>query len=126
MSFGNLIGNRRILIVEDDASLVEILSLMLSDYDYIIATDGKKAVQLYNMYKPSLVLMDIVLPDMNGIEATKKILERDPEAKIVGITAFGRRWRNDLIEAGALEVIDKPLRRKELIEVVERYLHQRE
>lgn len=121
-----MIGNRRILIVEDDASLVEILSLMLSDYDYIIATDGKKAVQLYNMYKPSLVLMDIVLPDMNGIEATKKILERDPEAKIVGITAFGRRWRNDLIEAGALEVIDKPLRRKELIEVVERYLHQRE
>jgi len=123
MGFGKLV-KKRILIVEDDADVIEILSLMLSDYDYIIATDGKKAVQLYKIYKPSLVLMDIMLPGMSGIEATKKILEIDPDAKIVGVTAFSKKWGRDLLEAGALEVIDKPFTRKRLVEVVERYLNE--
>ena len=123
MGFGKLV-KKRILIVEDDVDLIEILSLMLSDYDYIIATDGKKAVQLYKIYKPSLVLMDIMLPGMSGIEATKKILEIDPDAKIVGVTAFSKKWGRDLLEAGALEVIDKPFTRKRLVEVVERYLNE--
>jgi len=123
MGFSKLV-KKRILIVEDDADLIEILSLMLSDYDYIIATDGKKAVQLYKIYKPSLVLMDIMLPGMSGIEATKKILEIDPDAKIVGVTAFGKKWGNELLEAGALEIVEKPFTRKRLVEVVERYLNE--
>ncbi len=126
MKSGNsLVGNGRILIVEDDAGLAEILSLMLSNYNLIIATNGEKAVQLYKVYKPDLVLMDIMLPGMNGIEATKKILEIDPEAKVVGITAFGRRWGKDLLEAGAIDIVDKPFRKKELIEVVERHLNEK-
>jgi CheY-like chemotaxis protein len=123
MSFGKLV-KRRILIVEDDADVIEILSLMLSDYDCILATDGKKAVQLYSIYKPSLVLMDIMLPELNGIDATKKILERDPDAKIVGVTAFGKKWGKDLLEAGVLEIVEKPFTRKKLVEVVERHLNE--
>jgi len=121
----SLIGNRRILVVEDDAGLAEILSLMLSDYDLAMAIDGEKAVQVYIKFRPALVLMDIVMPKMSGVEATKKILEIDPEARVVGVTAYGRKWRKDLLEAGeagALEVIDKPFRKKDLIEVVERYI----
>jgi two-component system response regulator/two-component system chemotaxis response regulator CheY len=119
-----LVGNGRILIVEDDDSIVEILSLMLSDYDFVIAKDGGKAVQLYKIYKPDVVLMDLVLPVMNGIEATKKILETDPDAKIIGVTAFGRKLGKDLLEAGALEIMIKPFRKKDLVGVVEKYLNR--
>jgi|GEM_PF-4411982 DNA-binding response OmpR family regulator len=51
MGFDDLV-RKRILIVEDDADLVEILTLMLAEYDYIVATNGRKAVQLYETYKP--------------------------------------------------------------------------
>ncbi len=118
----NLVGNRRVLIVEDDAGLAEILSLMLIDYDLAIATDGDMAVQTYIKFSPALVLMDIVMPKMSGINATKEILGIDPNAKIIGLTAFGRKWKRDLLEAGALEVIDKPFTKKGLIKIVERYL----
>ncbi|MBO8182474.1 MAG: response regulator [Archaeoglobus sp.] len=114
-------GNRRILIVEDDAGLAEILCRMLDGYDVALATDGDSAVKAYLKFRPALVLMDIVMPNMSGKEATKKILEIDPDAKIVGVTAFGRRWGKELLEAGALEIINKPFRKRDLIEVVERY-----
>jgi len=123
MGFDGLL-KKKILIVEDDADVLEILRLMLSDYDYVIATDGKKAVQLYAIHKPSWVFMDIVLPEMSGIGATKEILEKDPDAKIVGVTAFGKRWGKELLEAGALEVIEKPFTRKKILEVVEKYLNE--
>lgn len=123
MGFDKLV-RKKILIVEDDAAFAEILSLMLSDYDHKIATDGKKALELYDIYKPSLVLMDIIMPDMGGIEATKKILEKDPNAKIVGVTAFAKRWGKDLLEAGALEIVEKPFTKKKLIEVVKKHLNE--
>jgi two-component system response regulator/two-component system chemotaxis response regulator CheY len=121
MGFDNLV-KKRILIVEDDIYLAEILTLMLSSYDCIVATDGKKAVKLYDIYKPALVLMDIQLSEMSGIDATRKILEKHPDAKIVGITAFKKRLGKDLLDAGALEVIEKPFTRRTLIGVVEKYL----
>ena len=116
-----LTGNRRILVVEDDAGLAEILCRMLDGYDVALATDGDSAVKAYLKFRPALVLMDIVMPNMGGKEATKKILELDPDAKIIGVTAFGRRWGRELLEAGALEIVNKPFRRRDLIEIIEKY-----
>ena len=116
-----LISNKRILIVEDDAGLAEILCRMLEGYDVALATDGNSAVKAYLKFRPALVLMDIVMPNMGGKEATRKILEIDPDAKIIGVTAFGRRWGKELLKAGALEIIDKPFRRRDLIDIIEKY-----
>lgn len=114
---------RRVLIVEDDVAVLEVLQMMLSEnYEVILARTGKEAIYSYKMYKPDIVLMDIVLPDVDGIEVTKEIKKRDSNAKIIGITAFSVQKGKDLIKAGALEIIEKPFTRKKLIDTIEKYL----
>ncbi|WP_230972487.1 response regulator [Archaeoglobus neptunius] len=114
---------RRIMVVEDDAAVLEAVQIMLGNrYDVITATNGEEAVRLYRIFKPELVLMDIAMPVMDGVEATKEILKFDPEAKIIGISAYIRRRGQELLDAGAKEVIEKPFTRKKLIETVEKYL----
>lgn len=116
------VKNNRILIVESDVGILRILKLMLTEYECISANDGEMAVQLFMKFRPALVLVEIILPKMSGIEATKKILEIDPDAKIIGVTAFRNRWGKDLLEAGAIELIDKPFRKRELLEIVKKHL----
>ncbi|MEM0214957.1 MAG: response regulator [Archaeoglobaceae archaeon] len=114
---------RVILIVDDDIALLEALELMLKDkYEVVKATNGKEAVKIYQNIKPDLVLTDIVMPEMDGIETTENILRIDPNAKIVGITAYYMSKEKDLLKAGAKEVIEKPFTRKKLIEVIEKHL----
>ncbi|MEM2425666.1 MAG: response regulator [Archaeoglobaceae archaeon] len=114
---------KRVLIVEDDVAVLEVLQMMLSEnYEVILARTGKEAIYSYKMYKPDIVLMDIVLPDLDGIEATKEIKKRDPDAKIIGITAFSIQKGKDLLKAGALEIIEKPFTRKKLIDTIEKHL----
>ncbi len=115
-------ANKRILLVDDDELLRGLLGLMLSDYTVIEADNGKVAVELYRMHKPDIVLMDIMMPVMDGIKATKLILEMDPDAIVLAITAFTPLKGDDMIKAGAKEIITKPIIKKKLIEVVEKYL----
>ena len=112
-----------VLIVDDDLALLEALELMLKGkYEVVKATNGKEAVRVYKNIKPDLVLTDVVMPEMDGIETTEEILKIDPNAKIIGITAYYQSKEKDLIKAGAKEVLEKPFTRKKLIEVIEKYL----
>ncbi|WP_456329920.1 response regulator [Archaeoglobus sp.] len=112
----------RLLIVDDDDSIREIVKIMLKDYDVIEASDGEEAVRIYKMFKPELVLMDISMPGKDGVEATKEILNFDPNARIVGLTAFARSRGKEMLENGALEVLEKPFTRKTLKELIEKYV----
>ncbi len=87
-----------------------------------VATNGREAIRMYNMFKPDLVLMDIVMPEIDGIEATKEILKTDPNAKIIGVTAYAAHRGEELLKAGALEIIEKPFTKSKLIEKIESYL----
>ncbi len=118
--------NKRILLVDDDELLRGILASMLSDYTVIEADNGKTAVKLFKIHKPDIVLMDIVMPVMNGVEATKEILKEDPNTIVLAITAFAPLKGKEMLEAGAKELISKPITRKGLNEVVERYLKTEE
>ena len=112
-----------IMIVEDDPGVLKIVQIILGKrYNVVTATNGEEAISVYKTHKPDLVLMDIIMPVMNEVEATKEILKIDPDAKIVGITAYAKRSGEDLLKAGAKEIIEKPFARKKLIEVVEKYL----
>jgi len=70
------------------------------------------------------VLMDVMMPVMDGVEATKEIKKIDPQAKIIGLTAYAKKRGKELLEAGAVEVIEKPFTRKQLIEAIEKYLNE--
>ncbi|MDI9610022.1 MAG: response regulator [Archaeoglobaceae archaeon] len=116
-------GKKIVLVVEDDLALLEALELMLKEhYDVVKATNGKEAVKLYHTVKPDLILTDIVMPEMDGIKATEEILSIDPNAKIVGITAYYLSKERDLIQAGAKEVLEKPFTRKKLLETIAKYI----
>ncbi|MCS7121805.1 MAG: response regulator [Archaeoglobaceae archaeon] len=114
----------KILVVEDDLALLEVLKIMLQEeFEVILATDGKSAVKIYETYKPDLVLMDIALPEMNGVEATKEIVKRDPNAKIIAVSAYARSRGKEILDVGAKETLEKPFTKKKLIEIIKKYLN---
>lgn len=81
----------KVIIVDDDYLVVQSLkTIVIANGIEVLAVghDGIEAVKLYNEHKPDLILMDIRMEKMNGIDATKEILEIDPSAKILLITTF--------------------------------------
>jgi CheY-like chemotaxis protein len=121
-------GNKRVLVVEDNQLNADILGHFLKDYgvahDHV--DNGRAAVDMYRDDKYDLVLMDVMLPEMNGYEATEKILaksKRKPTVPIVGVTAkVFRRDQMRCIEAGMVEVVHKPVDFKQLRKVLDNRL----
>ncbi|MFP3946676.1 MAG: response regulator [Archaeoglobaceae archaeon] len=110
----------KILIVDDEPAMREVMGLILDKYEIIEASNGYEALEVCERVKPDLILMDIMMPRMDGIEATKAILEKYPEAKIVAITAYKSQKGKEMLDAGAIDILEKPFRRKELEELVHR------
>lgn len=117
---------KTILIVDDVAFVRRTLSEILTEAHYQIvgeAASGQEAIQLYQKHKPNLVTMDIVMPEMSGIEATKKILKNDKDARIVMISAMGQdALIMEAISSGARDFILKPFTTQEVLRTVERTL----
>jgi CheY-like chemotaxis protein len=118
---------KHILIVEDDNKNIILLRdiLDISGYVTIEAGDGKSAVELAKKEMPDLILMDIQLPVMDGLEATKRI-KADPATQkipIFALTAFAMSGdREKVIQAGCDDYISKPYDIKELLEKVKNIL----
>ena len=106
-----------ILVIEDEEPIQELIKEYLAPLKVKIyqALSGEEGVRLYEELmkknkKPSLVIMDLKLPGIDGVEATKRIMEMDPDAIIYGFTAyFGTDWAKKLEEAGAKGVIARPV-----------------
>lgn len=114
---------RKAMIADDDTAVREIIGTMISDHFTVFyASDGKEAIEMYRMLKPDIVLMDILMPEMDGIQATKEIKRIDPEAKILAVTAYASSKGGEILSAGALDVIEKPISKSKLIEKIKKYL----
>ncbi len=114
---------KKVLVVDDDLIILDLLKMMLSEYyEVITATNGEEAIEMYRKYKPDIVLMDILMPKMDGITATKMIKSMDPKAKILAITAYAPHKGKEMLEAGALDIIEKPIRKADLVAKIEKYL----
>ncbi len=87
------------------------------------AANGREAVERYLETRPALVTMDIVMPEMDGIEATRRILTEDPAARIVMCSALGQEALVvESISAGARDFIVKPFTPEKVLRVVENLL----
>ncbi|GAI02359.1 unnamed protein product [marine sediment metagenome] len=85
------------------------------------ASTGNEAVERYKELKPGLVTMDIIMPDMSGIEAVKEIKKIDPEAKILMVSAMGQQAVVlEAIQAGALDYVIKPFQPSRVLESIDR------
>lgn len=107
----------------DDAQVIRVmLKRILVDAGYTVsgeASNGQDAVELYRQLHPDLVMMDITMPEMNGIEAVRAIRSEDPNAKIVMCSAMGQKAHVvEAIEAGAKNFILKPFEPEKVLETV--------
>ena len=103
---------KNILICDDAAFMRMMIKDILTKNGYNIAGEaenGAKAVEKYNELKPDLVLMDITMPEMDGIQALKKIKETDPNASVIMCSAMGQQAMViESIQSGAKDFIVKP------------------
>jgi CheY-like chemotaxis protein len=119
------IGKRPlILIAEDLDSNFLFLKIVLSkNYDIVWAKDGEAAVKMFLEYNPDLVLMDIKMPVMDGLEATRAIREISPSVPVIAQTANAFEADHQKAkEAGCFEVLTKPIKILQLTNAVEKYL----
>ncbi|HLS71059.1 MAG TPA: response regulator [Chitinophagaceae bacterium] len=116
----------KILIVDDAKFMRVTLANILSNEGYEIlgeAQNGKEAVELYEKLQPDLVTMDITMPIMDGLEAIRRIIDLDDQAKIIVCSAMGQqKIVVEAIELGAKDFIIKPFERSHVIDTVSNVL----
>ena len=108
---------KKVLIVEDDNNIAELLHLYLEKegFETQVASDGGKGVELYRSFRPDLVLLDIMLPVMDGWSVCRKIRETD-KTPIIMLTAKGETLdKVSGLEMGADDYIVKPFEMKEVL-----------
>ena len=115
---------KNILICDDAAIMRMMIKDILTKNGYNIAGEaenGAKAVEKYAELKPDLVLMDITMPEMDGIEALKKIKASDPGASVIMCSAMGQQAMViESIQSGAKDFIVKPFQADRVIEAVQK------
>jgi len=116
----------RVLVVDDSSFMRSLLKDIILKDPYTLAgeaSNGREAVEAYAKLQPDLVTMDIVMPEMDGIEAVKAIRASDPAARIVMVSAMGQQGLViAAIQAGARDFIIKPFQPPRVIEALKRVM----
>jgi two-component system NtrC family response regulator len=116
-----------ILIVEDKASFAEVLKTALEDAGFttIIAKTGREAIQNFKREKFDLVLLDLRLPDIDGIDIMRELKNIDNDAKFIIMTAFGTIERAvEVMKLGACDFLTKPFEMEQLILIVHKIFEE--
>lgn len=117
---------KRVLVVDDAIFMRTMISDILKQAGYEIvgeASTGVEAVAKYKETKPDIVTMDIVMPDMGGIDAVREIIKQDPSARILMCSAMGQQGLVvEAIQAGARDFVVKPFQPSRVLEAVQRVL----
>lgn len=121
---------KKILIVDDALFARVMLKNALAPLDDVMffeAGNGQEACDIYRKEKPDLVLMDISMPVMNGMDALKEIRREDPEASVIMCTAVGQEVMIvEAVDAGAKEFIVKPFKPEQILDAAKKFLEKSE
>ncbi|MCM3006405.1 response regulator [Priestia koreensis] len=119
-------GVAKILIVDDARFMRKTLTAILENSHYEVvgeAENGRQAVEMYRELQPDLVMMDITMPEMSGMEALRIIKKEFSDSKVIMCSAMGQqKMVVDAIEAGAKDFIVKPFDESRVIDAVSRVL----
>ena len=122
----NSLEGKRVLIVDDATIIRLMLKKMLGKYGIVVAgeaVDGEEAIRMFDALAPDFVTMDITMPNLDGISATRAIIKKHPKARIIMVSALGQERKvKEAISAGALDFIVKPLKEERLISSVRRVI----
>ena len=115
-----------VLVCDDAVFMRTMVSDILSQAGFTVigeAENGRQAVEKYQQLKPDFVTMDIIMPEMGGIEAVKKITQLDPGARILMCSAMGQQALvQEALQAGARDFVVKPFQPSRVLEAVQRVL----
>ncbi len=119
-------GKQKILIVDDDENIAELIALYLAKecFDTKIVNDGESALSVYETYEPNLILLDLMLPGIDGYQVCREIRSKNP-TPIIMLSAKGEVFDKVLgLELGADDYMEKPFDSKELVARVKAVLRR--
>ncbi len=102
----------RVLVVDDEPDAVELLQefLMAKGYEVVTASDGEEALRMVKEHRPHLILLDVRMPKMNGMEVLRRVREVDREVGVIMVTAVNEEETGrEALKMGAFDYITKPL-----------------
>ena len=110
-------GNTRALLVEDDPNIVDLIrsNLAVRGFDTVVSADGTRALQLLETEEPDIVLLDLMLPEVDGFDLCRQIRERSSVAVIVVSARGGERDKVTALNMGADDYMTKPFSVEELL-----------
>ncbi len=118
----------KVLIVDDSSIMRTILEKFLRKYDLDIvgqAENGMKAIEMFKEHSPDLITMDLTMPELDGITAIKRILESEPKAKIVVVTAQSdEATAIRAMKAGATAFLGKPFNEEKFDAVLKKVIEK--
>lgn len=119
-------GEKRVLIVDDALIMRKRIRQIAEEAGWQVAgeaKDGEEALVLYEREKPDLVTMDIVMPKMDGVSALQQLIQDDPHARVVMVSAVNQKEKlAQCIQAGAIDFVVKPFEKARLRGFFEKYL----
>ena len=118
----------KILVIDDDETILSLLEAVLNNhgYDVVSTADGPQGLDLYARHQPDVVLLDLALPTMGGLEVLRNIIRHDPAARILIMTGHPSEESSEVaFHAGAAGYLQKPVSPLELIDSIDQMVHSR-
>lgn len=119
----NQVKDWKVLFIDDDEGIRKVMSIALEDagYNMLTATDGESGIELCQKHSPHIIITDIRMPGMDGIEVLKSIKETDPDKEVIVTTAYGEiEYAIQALQLGASDFITKPINDNALQVALER------